>query len=623
MNQKRSRLSSDVFEQIQKDKQKRKKSSLRNTSDYKIGDQSKLSKMERSFSGDASEFDDISFIDEYGGIASVNKGVTGASKSMFQNADYMPGQSQSVSEFDQAYQGMPSKFDDIPLEGEYPGQEESAKDLNQCSHTLSNDEYNQDMEEFIYAWETDKKTPSEPENKPPIFVPNGMVQAVEKGDEEENGKIDRALAIAEDFARKQNLIRVGGAIYIYNGKFFSLFSDDAIQKLIFQNYRKEISCASPVSTLRNAATLLRYSVQKELEEFPVNPNLVVFQNGTLEISTGHFRQNSPKDLASSALGINYDGSRREMPNTSRFLKMIADGDSDLYELMLQVIGYILSNDIKAKSFFYVEGVGDAGKSRFCDLIASFFPISGSNKVARIALQDLGGKYALGNLVNARLNISEDLPDNPLSPTTVSRIKMISDSNRLEAEAKYVQPFSFKPLCKLLFASNHPLRIKEYDKAFVNRVVYIPFFHSVPKHRQDINILQKMQEELPALFNHALAAYRRLVQSGYIWSGNEKFKPEIHVVGSSIANDKERALRDFVDSCCVFDKTAVVSVQELQSVYYAFCIEKKYTPIVGDRFSRELFNVLPDSVSRIKIGNKKRGFKGLRLLQLSAEASNSV
>ena len=35
-------------------------------------------------------------------------------------------------------------------------------------------------------------------------------------------------------------------------------------------------------------------------------------------------------------------------------------------------------------------------------------------------------------------------------------------------------------------------------------------------------------------------------------------------------------------------------------------------IMGDRFSRELYSVLPSSVSRCKINNVKRGFKGLTL-----------
>lgn len=281
--------------------------------------------------------------------------------------------------------------------------------------------------------------------------------------------------------------------------------------------------------------------------------------------------------------------------------------------MLQVIGYILSNDVKAKSFFYLEGVGDAGKSRFCDLIASFFPVSGANKVARIALQDLGGKFALGNLVNAKLNISEDLPDSPLSPTTVSRIKMISDANRLEAEAKYVQPFSFRPQCKLLFASNHPLRLKEYDAAFVNRVVYIPFLRPIPKDKQDKYILEKMQQELPALFNHAFKAYRRLVSNGYCWAGAERFRPNISIASSGVSIDKELVLKQFVRECCQLDDyNATISTTDLQSAYNQFCHKHTYLPIQGDRFSRELLAVLPDTVIRIKIGNQKRGLKGIRL-----------
>ena len=425
-------------------------------------------------------------------------------------------------------------------------------------------------------------------------------------------KIDRALAIAEDFAKCEKAVVVGGAVCSYNGVFYSLLSEDVAQRLIFQRYRREVSRASPVSMLRNAATLLKHCATETLEEFPANPHIVVFENGTLEVNIGRFRKNSPDDHASSALGIDYDPNRWKMPNTKRFLRTIANGDDDLYELILQVIGYILSNDIKAKAFFYLEGVGDSGKSRFCDLVASFFPVSGANKVSRIALQDLGGKFALGNLVNAKLNISEDLPDNPLSPATVSRIKMISDANRLEAEAKYVQPFSFRPLCKMLFASNHPLRLKEFDAAFVNRVVCIPFMRAIPKGEQDKNILEKMQDELPALFNRAFAAYERLVANNYVWSGADRLKPKISIVSSGITVDKEQLIRRFVSTCCEFEEDATTSTNELQYAYNRFCHEHNHIPTLGGRFSRELSAILPDTVERVKIGNQKRGYRGIRL-----------
>lgn len=423
---------------------------------------------------------------------------------------------------------------------------------------------------------------------------------------------DRALQIAEDFADRTNIILVDGVLYRYNGVFYSLFPDNDIQKMLLEKYRTELGKSNTTSMLRNTTNLLRFCVKRECSEFPENQNIIVFENGTLEVKSGFFRQNSPADLVNSALGISYDPDCKKMPYTKRFLKTIADGDDDLYERLLQVIGYILSNDIRAKSFFYLEGVGDAGKSRFCDLIASFFPVSGSNKVARIALQDLGGKFALSNLVNAKLNISEDLPDAPLSPQTVSRIKMISDGDRLEAEAKYTQAFTFRPLCKLLFASNHPLRLKEYDAAFVNRVVYIPFTHPIPKEEQDPYILEKMRKELPALFNRAFAAYKRLVANQYVWAGSDYFKPEIATTNSSISVDKEYVLRQFIESCCILDDNSTTATSKLQAAYNLFCSKNSYSPVQGDRFSRELFAVLPDNILRVKIGNQRRGFKGIRL-----------
>lgn len=532
--------------------------------------------------------------------------------SLLDNSDYsFDSGSAEPSEFDKLYLGQPSSYDDIDPVAEYtklkPHHEKQQP--SKCKSFLDDDE----MDEVIVTAQV--ISPTSPSALPTTSSPSTVIRATTArpiAPTEDDEARCLALRIAEDFAEHENIVLVGDAPYRYNGCFYSLLHDDEAQRIIFTLYRKEVAQANTTAVLRSAATLLKYCITRVYEEFPVNSHLIVFANGTLEVETGHFRKNKPNDLATSALGIHYDPERKDMPWTKHFLETIADGDAKLYELMLQVIGYILSNDVKAKSFFYLEGVGDAGKSRFCDLIASFFPVSGANKVARIALQDLGGKFALGNLVNTKLNISEDLPDNPLSPTTVSRIKMISDANRLEAEAKYVQPFSFRPLCKLLFASNHPLRLKEYDAAFVNRVVYIPFLHPIPKERQDKHILEKMQSELPSLFNHAFKAYRRLVASGYRWAGADRFKPQISVVASGISIDKELVLKRFVTECCECDEAATTLTMDLQSAYNQFCRRHTYLPIQGDRFSRELLTVLPDTVMRIKIGNQKRGFKGIRL-----------
>lgn len=538
------------------------------------------------------------------------------------NLDDFKDRRKNLGELEKLYMNLESEYDDIDPDEEY---RKISKANKKKHHKKRRKHVFDDIIELNDWDDIDEKTDDFNDEIPVVpnqsirldsassgSLPTPVSSAMSDPDINANPIKDRALQIAEDFADRTNIILVDGVLYRYNGVFYSLFPDNDIQKMLLEKYRTEMGKSNTASMLRNTTNLLRFCVKRECSEFPENQHIIVFENGTLEVKSGFFRQNSPADLVNSALGISYDPDCKKMPYTKRFLKTIADGDDDLYERLLQVIGYILSNDIRAKSFFYLEGVGDAGKSRFCDLIASFFPVSGSNKVARIALQDLGGKFALSNLVNAKLNISEDLPDAPLSPQTVSRIKMISDGDRLEAEAKYTQAFTFRPLCKLLFASNHPLRLKEYDAAFVNRVVYIPFTHPIPKEEQDPYILEKMRKELPALFNRAFAAYKRLVANQYVWSGSDYFKPEIATTNSSISVDKEYVLRQFIESCCILDDNSTTATSELQEAYNLFCSKNSYSPVQGDRFSRELFAVLPDNILRVKIGNQRRGFKGIRL-----------
>lgn len=522
------------------------------------------------------------------------------------NLDDFKDRRKNLGELEKLYMNLESGYDDIDPDEEY---RKISKANKKKHHKKRRKHVFDDIIELNDWDDIDEKTDDFNDEIP--VVPNQSIRldsassgslpapvssAMSDPDINANPIKDRALQIAEDFADRTNIILVDGVLYRYNGVFYSLFPDNDIQKMLLEKYRTEMGKSNTASMLRNTTNLLRFCVKRECSEFPENQNIIVFENGTLEVKSGFFRQNSPADLVNSALGISYDPDCKKMPYTKRFLKTIADGDDDLYERLLQVIGYIFSNDIRAKSFFYLEGVGDAGKSRFCDLIASFFPVSGSNKVARIALQDLGGKFALSNLVNAKLNISEDLPDAPLSPQTVSRIKMISDGDRLEAEAKYTQAFTFRPLCKLLFASNHPLRLKEYDAAFVNRVVYIPFTHPIPKEEQDPYILEKMRKELPALFNRAFAAYKRLVANQYVWAGSDYFKPEIATTNSGISVDKEYVLRQFIESCCILDDNSTTATSELQAAYNLFCSKNSYSPVQGDRFSRELFAVLPDNIT---------------------------
>lgn len=79
-------------------------------------------------------------------------------------------------------------------------------------------------------------------------------------------------------------------------------------------------------------------------------------------------------------------------------------------------------------------------------------------VSTIELQELGGRFSSGNLVDTRLNIGGDLPNKVLSADVIKTVKGLTGNDIMTAERKFQQPFSYKPTTKLLFATNHKITI---------------------------------------------------------------------------------------------------------------------------------------------------------------------
>ena len=126
-----------------------------------------------------------------------------------------------------------------------------------------------------------------------------------------------------------------------------------------------------------------------------------------------------------------------------------------------------------------------------------------------------------------------------------KVLLLANPDRKLSMPGITQPETFEEVTIPESLSSNPIEFyndipddtipTEENKAFVNRVVKIPFDHAIPKEKQDKNLLNKMSPELPALFNHALQAYQRLVENNYNWAGN--FPNDILVVNSGMSFNK--------------------------------------------------------------------------------------
>lgn len=503
------------------------------------------------------------------------------------------------SEFEKAYMGMPSRLNDINLEDEY----------DMIKHKIHSEEPC-DKKEFCVK------------SKDDFIVPEHMIlqhrasshHFPTKAPPDDSDEVEDSLVytITMDYLKMNKLFVAKETLYKYSKGIYNVLNESNVVREICHNYDKELKgCSNRVAFAKNVyAHLIIYA--KEFEELPENTNIVVFANGTLEIDKNYFRRSSPKDYATFALAIDYDKSRKKMPIINNFLNTVTGGDENLYKRILQMTGYLLRGDNKGKCFFYLMGPRDCGKSVLCALLSLFYPKTGLSKISRVALGKLGDKFALGNIMRSTINICDDIPSSPLNFQSVSTLKMLTGSSEMEGEIKYEQATTFKPKCRLVFTSNYDIRLKEEDSAFESRIVYIPFRYTIPKKKQDKNILEGMKGELQALFNISHEAYKELVADNYMWAGGEQFQPVTHITTSGLAIDKEEVIRDFVSDCCEFVENVVTSTEDLTNAYNIYCRQYGYSAIKGDRFSRDLHDIFYEKIEKTKISNKQRGYKGIIL-----------
>ena len=430
-------------------------------------------------------------------------------------------------------------------------------------------------------------------------------------------KPGNAYELAQELMRRVNFIIVCSAIYMFNGIVYELLDNETLDRLILKELREpiaEIGRPEIISTIR---AFVKKEPKLVIDDPTIDPNFIVFRNGSLDIRTMEFSDNDPLVFQTSYLNFNYDRYNTHCPNFEKYLESVSGGDPDIKELMLQTHGYIASCSMDAKSFFLFIGEGDTGKSLTIGLDTMFFP---NDFVSTIELQALGDKFSTGNLANVRLNVGGDLPNKPLTPDVVKHVKGITGNDMMTAEKKFVQPFSFKPTCKLVFATNHPLVLQQRDDQFCERLVVIPFDNKIPKDRQDHDLLNKLRDELPAIFNMILEAFLRLRNNNFEFKKvvNLSNYVAIPLSESGSVSHLEEAVDDFISIHYEItgDSGDFVSIKQLYAEFNAYYLQHYNLNTNQDQFSKAFRQLFDKSETngyprKYQSNAHGRGYQGIR------------
>ena len=430
-------------------------------------------------------------------------------------------------------------------------------------------------------------------------------------------KPGNAYELAQELMRRVNFIIVCSAINMFNGIVYELLDNETLDRLILKELREPIAEIGRPEIISAIRAFVKKEPKLVIDDPTIDPNYIVFRNGRLDIRTMEFADNDPLVFQTSYLNFNYDRYNTHCPNFEKYLESVSGGDPDIKELMLQTHGYIASCSMDAQSFFQFIGEGDTGKSLTLGLDTMFFP---NDFVSTIELQALGDKFSTGNLANVRLNVGGDLPNKPLTPDVVKHVKGITGNDMMTAEKKFVQPFSFKPTCKLVFATNHPLVLQQRDDQFCERLVVIPFDNKIPKDRQDHDLLNKLRDELPAIFNMILEAFLRLRNNNFEFKKvvNLSNYVAIPLSESGSVSHLEEAVDDFVSIHYEItgDSGDFVSIKQLYAEFNAYYLQHYNLNTNQDKFSKAFRQLFDKSETngyprKYQSNAHGRGYQGIR------------
>jgi len=294
-------------------------------------------------------------------------------------------------------------------------------------------------------------------------------------------------------------------------------------------------------------------------------NYIAFDDRVLDLETFTLSKFSRNKIALLHLPFESKDRKMETPVFDEYLKTTFPDDEPLQEFIPTLIGsYLLSPD-KIQAAFFLVGEGANGKSVLLDTISAIF---GENYVSSFTLKSLTqDRFTVAELIGKKINIVNEDESKFLEG---ERFKALITGDKVQAERKYSTPFSFRPVCKFIFASNDAPTFKGVNHGLRRRIQIVPFSKIFTEEEQDKELTKKLKAELPGILGKALRAAKKLAENNFILETPyvmQKAKDEF--IESCLPT------LTFIRECCkITDPECYQEHSEMKEVYRSYRIWAK-------------------------------------------------
>lgn len=337
---------------------------------------------------------------------------------------------------------------------------------------------------------------------------------------------------------------------------------------------------------------IRQEIAKSDNKLDSNQNLINLKNGTFCIERHQLLPHKPEDYLTTQLPFDYDA--YEMcPTWIWFLRtsLVQEGptvfgewehDQKLIDFVQEAIGYSLTANMTFHKMFWCIGEGSNGKGVLFHILDA---LGGSAATAfnLDMLNQSWNTYHLAELAGKRLiYCTEVRRDFDFSGDAM--LKAVTGGDKIQVRRIREQPFEMQSIGKLWISLNDFPHVKDTSHGFWRRVSVIPFNRTFSENEADPDLKDKLMDELPGIFNWAMAGLKRLYKNG-------KFTESDQVVEYTAKYQKEsNTIALFVEDECIVDmddENVYTTITPLYQKYKGWCQNNGYRNYSRKNFKREL------------------------------------
>jgi putative DNA primase/helicase len=415
-----------------------------------------------------------------------------------------------------------------------------------------------------------------------------------------------------------------GDFYHWNDNHYSEVDENTIRARIYEfvdgaetpnntPFNPDAAKVSNVQDALRALTNLDSSVKTPTwlngSDDPPEGELVACTNGLLHLPTRRLIPATPDFYTHNALDYAYDSDACQPIEWLNFLNEVWGDDPESIKTLQELFGYALTQDTRQQKIFAIVGPKRSGKGTIGRVLTS---VVGNNNVANPTLASISTQFGLQALINKQLAIISDarLSAKVDQSQITERLLAISGEDGQTIDRKYKSAWSGWLHTRFIILTNELPRLSDVSGALASRFIILRMTETFYG-REDLDLTNRLLNELPGILNWSLDGWQRLQERGHF------IQPKTAAEDIEALEDLASPIGAFIKDRCEVGTAFEVRADEIYSAWCGWCQrEGRHFPGTKQTFGRDLKAALPHIrivQKRDESGVRQRVYHGVGLV----------